>query len=114
MQFVSLMPDNERIQISIPEELPKAWLYLIMTLLSKSPQTNERLGYKFEDLIDIGLKRIVQQIGKQSLSQYSVLPPSQLLSVVNRQLLNDLPGHFPAIDDVYNTYMHRLVSTPNQ
>ncbi|CZR67669.1 uncharacterized protein PAC_17568 [Phialocephala subalpina] len=104
----------ERASIQIPEEFPRAWLHILMSLVFCS---NEKYMAKFEeqsrictDILDDGMRKVVQNLMQKSLLEYSVFKPWELISLINFQLLGDIKGQSLDTSDTYFEYLSSVES----
>lgn len=103
---------GDRLEIKIPDELLKAWLHIIMSLI------NYTRANLWEDqmntcaaLVEEGMKKVVQSLNRTSLLEKSVFMPSEVASLINFQLLQDLTGNQSSdICETYSVYLRGLVS----
>ena len=63
-------------------------------------------------LIDLGMKKVIQNMSDVRLSKYTVFPPSEFASLVTFQLLQDVKGSTLDISETYLEYLKSLVSQP--
>lgn len=101
----------ERKKIQLPAQLTRAWLHLLMCLVCYPKQ--ERLFRRhmiiYVDLVEDGMGLVFQEISQGSLLANTVLMPTQLMSLVAFQLLQDITYLSPEINDIYLEYMSSLV-----
>jgi hypothetical protein len=62
------------------------------------------------DLIALGMKKVIENMSDVRLSKYAVFPPSELASLVTFQLLQDVKGSTLDISETYLEYLKSLVS----
>jgi len=99
-------------KIEIPDELLKAWLHLIMSLINMTRGSSlwEHQMEICSSLMDKGMKMVVQGLGQNSLLAKSVLMPFEVASLVNFQLLQGVRESLPDISETYFEYLKKLVS----
>jgi hypothetical protein len=114
--LISEVPTLDRSSIRIPEELPRAWLHLLLSLafLAKDMQVFDEQMVICNDLIALGMKKVIQKMSDVRLSKYTVFPPSEFASLVTFQLLQDVKGSTLDISEVYLEYLKSLVSQPTE
>ena len=105
---------TERSTIVMPEELPNAWLHLLMALVCSSKEQHWSL---FQDkssscsrLLKDGMQKVVENLGQKSLLEFAVFKPWEVASLVNIVLLGDITGQSRDISDTYVEYLNYLVS----
>jgi hypothetical protein len=111
-ELCSNAPPGDRLKLELPEELSKAWLHLLMSLVicTKDPmQFADQMTTCYE-LLEEGMRKVVQTFTHKSLLEYSVFMPVDLASLIGFQLLQDLTRTFPDISETYWQYLRRLVS----
>jgi len=113
-ELLSQASPADRSNIEIPDELLKAWLHLVMSLVhcTDQPTRWEEQMQKASDLIDAGMKKVVQGLSNYSLSENSVLMPLEIASLVNLRALQDMTGARPDIGETYSGYLKMLVMVP--
>lgn len=98
--------------IQIPEELPKAYLHLLMSLafITNDMQLFDEQMTLCSELIELGTRKLVQNMSLNHLSDYATFVPLELASVIAFQLVQDITG--PAVDicETYWEYIKVLVS----
>jgi hypothetical protein len=114
-ELLSQMPASERASIQIPEELERAWLHLILsfTFLGKDMQVFDDQMFICNNLLEVGMKKVIQGISEVRLSDYAVFPPSEFASLVAFQLLQDVNESTLDISETYLEYLKSLVSFPS-
>jgi hypothetical protein len=102
---------SDQYGIDIPEELLKAWLHFIMSLVycTKDLALWDEQINKASSLIDKGMKKIVQNLNQKSLLDKSVFMPFEVALLVNFQLLQDITVAHPDITESYREYLSYLV-----
>lgn len=103
----------DRSEIKIPDELPKAWLHVIMSLINYTRDSSlwEDQMNTCASLIEQGMKKVVQSLNRKSLLERSVFMPFEVTSLINFQLLQDLTGTQSGdISETYSVSLKRLVS----
>jgi hypothetical protein len=105
---------SDQYSVGIPEELLKAWLHFVMSLVYCAEDSTiwlEQIN-KASSLIDKGMKIIVQNLNQKSVLDKSVLMPFEVALLVNLQLLQDITVAHPDITDSYKVYLSYLVRRP--
>ena len=112
--LISQVSSSDRSSIQIPEELPRAWLHLLLSLafLAKDMQVFDEQMVICNDLIALGMRKVIRNVSDVRLSKYTVFPPSEFASLVTFQLLQDVKGSTLDISEVYLEYLKSLVSQP--
>jgi hypothetical protein len=112
-EMLSHANSNERSMIEVPEELPKAWLHLLMAVIFSFKDQYMMIFEEQSDvcsqLLNEGMRKVVENLGQKSLLEYAVFKPWELASLVNFVLLRDITGQSPDISDTYLEYMTYLV-----
>jgi hypothetical protein len=105
-------PPADRLKLELPEELPKAWLHLVMSLVvcTKDLLLFENQMMICYELLEEGMRKVVQSFTNKSLLEYTVFMPFDLASLISCQLLQDLTRTYPDISETYRQYLRRLVS----
>lgn len=111
-EFCSQAPSVDRVKLRLPEELPKAWLHLLMSLIVC---TNDRMLFEDQmttcyELLEEGMCKVVRGLTSKSLLEYTVFIPFEVASLVNFQILQDITRNAPDISETYWQYLRRLVS----
>lgn len=108
----SQAPSINRLKIKLPEELPKAWLHLVMSLVLCSidlMQLEDHMTACYE-LLEEGMRKVVCSLTNKSLLKYAVFVPFEVVSLINFQLLQDLTQAVPDISETYWQYLRLLAS----
>lgn len=63
------------------------------------------------DILDDGMRKVVQNLMQKSLLEYSVFKPRELISLINFQLLGDIKGQSLDTSDTYFEYLSSAVSS---
>jgi hypothetical protein len=102
---------TDRVKIQIPDELPKAWLHIIMALVYNTIELNELNDHMnmSTKLINEGMKKVVHSISRKSLLDKTTLLPFEITSLLNFRLLQDITGVHPDITETYSEYLKELV-----
>ena len=109
-RFAEILPADQS-SVEIPEEMLKAWLHLIMSLICITKdsilfETHITIACR---LVDEGMKKVIQRLLQNSLLDKSVFMPFEVALLVNFQLLRDITGPHPDITDSYREYLNSLV-----
>ncbi|KFY18785.1 hypothetical protein V493_08347, partial [Pseudogymnoascus sp. VKM F-4281 (FW-2241)] len=99
----------DRLNIRLPEEFPKAWLYLLISVASttKDMAVFDNQSPVVHDLLDKGMRKVVQETSKKSLLDSLVFTPFELATLINFQLLE---GATPYSQDIVEPYWQYLRS----
>jgi hypothetical protein len=111
-ELCSQAPSADRLKLRLPEELPKAWLHLLMSLVVC---TKDRMQFEDQmttcyELLEEGMRKIVRSLTSKSLLEYAVFIPFEVVSLINFQLLQDITRTAPDIIETYWQYLRLLVS----
>jgi len=111
-ELCSQAPPVDRVQFRLPEELPNAWLHLLMSLIVC---TNDHMLFEDQmttcyELLEEGMRKVVRSLTSKSLLEYTVFIPFEVASLVNFQILQDITRNAPDISETYWQYLRRLVS----
>jgi hypothetical protein len=112
-ELFSEVPPAYRLSFETPEELSKAWLHSIMSVVYCAKDLtlfNDQITKAF-NLVSKGIKKVVRSLTQKSLLEKSVFMPFEVASLVNSQLLQDITGPHPDITDSYREYLNSLVRT---
>jgi hypothetical protein len=103
----------ERANITIPIQLIRAWIYLILALAKSTKKTITRNGHfdNAQDLIKEGMAEVMQALPSEDLLAREVVLPMEVVSLLSLKLLQDTTGTFPNLDTVYSEYLNALVSS---
>lgn len=99
--------------MQIPDELTKSWLHLLMALVFAAEDSqgfNEQMTV-CSGLVEIGMAKLVLSMDPKPLSGFAIFGPSELVSFVTFQLMQDATGTSQDILETYLDYMKILVST---
>ncbi|KAH8819883.1 hypothetical protein F5884DRAFT_762073 [Xylogone sp. PMI_703] len=102
----------ERSNIEIPEELPTAWLHLVLSLAFATEDMgvfDEQMAICNERLQQ-GMKKIVERLSENHLSEYVVFAPLDLAFLVFFQLSQKMNGPALDISETYIEYLKSLQS----
>lgn len=112
VELLSQAPAADRSNIELPEELPKAWLHLLMSLVCFVQDTTLFTNQMNVCIVLLaeGMRKVVQRANPKGLSEYYVFTPFQLTSLINFQLLQDITRVSPDINTTYWEYLQSLVS----
>lgn len=112
-ETLSHASSSDRATIELPEEFPKAWLHLLMSLTFSIEEENFS---KFEEqslictqLLEDGMRKVVQSLIRKSLLDYAVFKPWELSSLISFQLLGDIAPQSLDTSDTYFEYLSSLV-----
>ncbi|KAF9763786.1 hypothetical protein IL306_002999 [Fusarium sp. DS 682] len=108
--IVTYSSNRERVEVDMPPEFSKAWLYITMAIVYGSnddPKCNHRMR-RAEELIGTGSKKLVQGLGENSLLQRAAVLPLEVLSLITMGLLQDQVGKSDDICDTYSQYLNSL------
>jgi hypothetical protein len=108
----SAATSTERTSIELPEEFPKAWLHLLMSLVfnAKDMPRFEEQSSICTQLLAGGTRKVIQSLMQKGLLNYLVLRPFELASLINFQLLGDITQQSLDTSDTYFEYLSSLVS----
>lgn len=116
VELLSQTPTFDRSSIELPEELPTAWLHLLMSLVCFVEDTT-----LFVNQINVcnvllveGMRKVIQRANQRRLSEHYVFTPFQLNSLISFNLLQDITRISPDINTTYWEYMQSLVSCLNR
>ncbi|KFY33794.1 hypothetical protein V494_07340 [Pseudogymnoascus sp. VKM F-4513 (FW-928)] len=100
----------DRININLPEEFAKAWLYLLISVASttKDMAVFENQSFVVHDLLDKGMRKVVQETSKKSLLDSLVFTPFELATLINFQLLEGVTPYSQDIIEPYWQYLRSL------
>lgn len=111
-ELYSQARSTDRLNIQLPEEFPKAWLYLLICFASstKDMMVYETQSFVVQDLLDKGMRKVVQGTAKKSLLESLVFTPFELATLINFQLLEGATAYSQDIIEPYWQYLRGLVS----
>ncbi|KAH8654579.1 hypothetical protein BGZ60DRAFT_532947 [Tricladium varicosporioides] len=105
---------DERSSMELSENFPKAWLSILMSVVTYCINGNlsvfHHQGKIARELLLTGLRSTVQDLTHTSLSEYAILKPWELTSLVNYQLLGDITSSSLDTSDTYFEYLNNLES----
>ncbi|OBT78122.1 hypothetical protein VF21_02657 [Pseudogymnoascus sp. 05NY08] len=109
-EFYAEARPADRLNIHLPEEFPKAWLYLLISVASttKDIAVFENQNSVVHDLLDKGMRKVVQETSKKSLLDSLVFTPFELATLINFQLLEGVTPHSQDIIEPYWQYLRSL------
>jgi hypothetical protein len=111
-ELCSQAPPVDRLKLRLPEELPKAWLHILMSLVvctKDRMQLDDQMTTCYE-LLEEGMRKVVRSLTSKSLLEYAVFMPFEVASLINLQILQDITRTAPDISETYWQYLKRLVS----
>ena len=111
-ELLSQTQAMDRFNIELPEDLPKAWLHLLISFACFE-QDNARSMEQLDactKLLTGGMQKVIQRPNQKSLLEYSIVTPVQLTSLINFNLLQDITRIHPDINTTYWEFMKSLVS----
>jgi len=116
VELLSQAPASDRTTIESPEELPKAWLHLLMSLICFLQDTTLFTNQMNVCIVLLteGMRKVIQRANQKGLSEHYVFTPFQLTSLINFQLLQDITRVSPDIETTYWEYLKSLVSCLNR
>lgn len=101
----------ERANITVPDELIRAWLHLLMALIYSAQG-----AFSWNDhseiartLIKKGMEEVIEGMATESLLKRAVVLPLEIVSLVSLKLLEDATGAYPNIGATYSEYLDALV-----
>jgi hypothetical protein len=101
----------ERAGITIPIQLIRAWVHLVMALVKAS--SNARSWHTHMDvakaLIKEGMGEVIQALPSEDLLAREVVLPMEVVSLLSLKLLRDSTGLYPNLDMIYSEYLNALV-----
>ena len=111
-ELLSQTQAMDRFNIELPEDLPKAWLHLLISFAcfeQDNARSMEQLDASTK-LLTGGMQKVIQRPNQKSLLEYSIVTPVQLTSLINFNLLQDITRIHPDINTTYWEFMKSLVS----
>ncbi|RFU72016.1 mg2+ transporter [Trichoderma arundinaceum] len=107
--IMSFSGKEDRAAIELPHELVTAWLHIVFGLIY-SNHTLDWFGHmtKARQLMRDGMQMIIQGISNQNLLDKAVMLPTEVLSLVALNLLQDDVGKYDDICDTYSLYLNFL------
>ncbi|KAL5349298.1 hypothetical protein ACLOAV_005588 [Pseudogymnoascus australis] len=109
-EFYAQALPADRLNIHLPEEFPKAWLYLLISVASttKDMAVFDNQSSVVHDLLDKGMRKVVQETSKKSLLDSLVFTPFELATLINFQLLEGVTPYSQDIVEPYWQYLRSL------
>lgn len=101
----------ERASITVPIELFRAWIYLLIALAKAAKNSFVRLT-QFEDAKDLikdGMEEVIEALPGDDLLAREVVLPMEIVSLLCLRLLQDTTGAYPNLDAIYSEYLDALV-----
>ncbi|OIW34428.1 hypothetical protein CONLIGDRAFT_566188 [Coniochaeta ligniaria NRRL 30616] len=100
----------ERASISVPIQLIRAWIYLLLALAKATKKTMIRNSHfdNAKDLIKEGMAEVVQALPSEDLLAREVVLPIEVVSLLSLKLLQDTTGPYPNLDTVYSEFLNAL------
>lgn len=99
---------------SLPEELPKAWLHFLMAFIFASDDKHQ---HKFQaqseacrQLLLDGVVKTLFALKQKTLLEYLAFVPSNLASLINFALIQDITGQNLDTSETYFEYLSNVVS----
>lgn len=102
----------ERASLTVPIQLNRAWIYLILALAKATRKSMVRNAHfdNAKDLIKEGMAEVMQALPSEDLLAREVVLPLEIVSLLSLKLLQDTTGTYPNLDTIYSEYLNALVS----
>ncbi|KAH6608778.1 mg2+ transporter [Trichoderma cornu-damae] len=107
--IMSLAEKEDRAAIELPRELVTAWLHIVFSLIYSSHRP-DWFGHmtKARSLMREGMQKIIQGISNHNLLDKAVMLPTEVMSLITLNLLQDDVGKYDDICDTYSLYLNFL------
>ncbi|KAH8905061.1 hypothetical protein BR93DRAFT_945996 [Coniochaeta sp. PMI_546] len=100
----------ERASLTVPIQLNRAWIYLILALAKATRKSMVRNAHfdNAKDLIKEGMAEVMQALPSEDLLAREVVLPLEIVSLLSLKLLQDTTGTYPNLDTIYSEYLNAL------
>lgn len=107
---MSFAGKEDRATIELPRELVTAWLHIVFGLIYSS-HTVDWFHHmtRARSLMKDGMQKMIQGISSQNLLEKAVMLPTEIMSLITLNLLQDDVGKYDNICDTYSLYLNSLV-----
>ncbi|KAM0262336.1 hypothetical protein ACHAQJ_001805 [Trichoderma viride] len=107
--IMSFASKEDRAAIELPRELVTAWLHIVFGLIysSHTPDWFSHMT-RAKSLMRDGMQKMMQGISNQNLLDKAVMLPTEVMSLVTLNLLQDDVGKYDNICDTYSLYLNSL------
>lgn len=107
---MSFAGKEDQAAIELPRQFVTAWLHIVFGLIYSS-HTLDWFGHmtKARSLMKDGMQKIIQGISSENLLDKAVMLPTEVMSLVILNLLQDDVGKYDNICDTYSLYLNFLV-----
>jgi hypothetical protein len=108
--IMSFAGKEDRATIELPRELVTAWLHIVFGLIYSS-HTVDWFHHmtRARSLMKDGMQKMIQGISSQNLLVKAVMLPTEIMSLITLNLLQDDVGKYDNICDTYSLYLNSLV-----
>ncbi|KAH8121649.1 hypothetical protein LI328DRAFT_158084 [Trichoderma asperelloides] len=107
--IMSFAGKEDRATIELPRELVTAWLHIVFGLIYSS-HTTDWFSHmtRARSLMKDGMQKMIQGISSQNLLDKAVMLPTEIMSLITLNLLQDDVGKYDNICDTYSLYLNSL------
>ncbi|KAI1880901.1 hypothetical protein JX265_001141 [Neoarthrinium moseri] len=108
--IMSNVAHSDRLEITVPDDLLRAWLHLVMALVQASEGSENWIENMdaTEILLSKGMSEIMQELPVHNLLDYAVVRPMELVPIMTRKLTQELQGSDLNLNDTYSQYIKHL------
>jgi hypothetical protein len=108
--IMSFAGKEDRAAIELPRELVTSWLHIVFGLIYSS-HTLDWFSHmtKAKSLMKDGMQKMIRGISSQNLLDEAVMLPTEVMSLITLNLLQDDVGKYDDICDTYSLYLNFLV-----
>ncbi|KAL7946702.1 hypothetical protein V8C42DRAFT_352261 [Trichoderma barbatum] len=107
--IMSFSGKEDRADIALPQELVTAWLHIVFGLIYSTYALDWYSHMiKAKSLLREGMQKIVEGISNQNLLDKAVMLPTEVMSLIALNLLQDDVGKYDDICDTYSLYLNSL------
>lgn len=112
---MSFAGKEDRAAIALPHQLVTAWLHIVFGLIY-SNYALDWYGHliKARYLMREGMQKMIHGISDQNLLDKAVMLPTEIMSLITLNLLQDDVGKYDNICDTYSLYLNSLVCNFNR
>jgi hypothetical protein len=108
--IMSFAGKEDRAAMALPHELVTAWLHIVFGLIYGTYALDWYTHMtKAKSLLREGMQKMIEGISAQNLLDKAVMQPTEIMSLIALNLLQDDVGKYDDICDTYSLYLNSLV-----
>ncbi|UKZ53418.1 hypothetical protein TrVGV298_007210 [Trichoderma virens] len=107
--IMSFAGKEDRAAMALPHELVTAWLHIVFGLIYGTYALDWYTHMtKAKSLLREGMQKMIEGISAQNLLDKAVMQPTEIMSLIALNLLQDDVGKYDDICDTYSLYLNSL------